>query len=125
MYWKDKVVFLTGASSGIGEALALELAKNGATLGLIARREEKLAELAQKCEHKGAIARHFAADVTDELKVSDAAEALRNEFGKIDILIANAGIGGNDEKARHFQARAVNEVIGTNLTGAVNAVAAV
>jgi short-subunit dehydrogenase len=125
MFWNDKVVFLTGASSGIGEALALELAKNGTTLGLVARREEKLAELAQKCEHKGAVARHFVADVADEIKISDAAEALRNEFGKIDILIANAGVSGNNEQARGFQARAINEVISTNLTGAVNAVSAV
>jgi len=54
MFWKDKVVFLTGASSGIGEALAIEIAKRGAILGLLARREEMLKELAEKCESFGA-----------------------------------------------------------------------
>ncbi len=53
MDWTNKVVFLTGASSGIGEALALAMAKRGAALGLLARREELLKELAEKCEQNG------------------------------------------------------------------------
>ena len=97
MFWKDKVVFLTGASSGIGEALAIEIAKRGAILGLVARREEMLKELAEKCESFGGKARVFAADVVDAEAVQKSADALREEFGKIDILIANAGIGGNNK----------------------------
>ncbi|MFL6374837.1 MAG: SDR family NAD(P)-dependent oxidoreductase, partial [Pyrinomonadaceae bacterium] len=50
MDWKDKRVFLTGASSGIGEALALDLAKRGAVVGLVARRKEMLDDLAARCE---------------------------------------------------------------------------
>lgn len=124
MFWKDKIVFLTGASSGIGEALALAMAKRGATLGLVARREELLKELAEKCEQNGGKARYFAADVTDAEAMAKAAESLRNEFGRIDILIANAGIGGNQE-ARNLNPKAVAEVVNINLLGAVNAVAAV
>jgi hypothetical protein len=60
MFWKDKVVFLTGASSGIGEALAVEMAKRGAILGLLARRAELLKELAEKCAAAGGTARVFA-----------------------------------------------------------------
>lgn len=125
MFWKDKIVFLTGASSGIGEALALAMAKRGATLGLAARREELLKELAEKCEQVGGKARYFAVDVIDAKAVAAAAKALRSEFGKIDILIANAGIGGNNSETRNFNAEAVAQVININLLGAVNAVSAV
>ncbi len=125
MDWKNKVIFLTGASSGIGEALALALAKRGAILGLLARREELLRDLAEKCERNGGQARHFAVDVTDAKAVEMAAETLRREFGKIDILIANAGIGGNNDETRNLKAEAVAKVININLLGAVNAVAAV
>ncbi|MGI8788422.1 MAG: SDR family NAD(P)-dependent oxidoreductase [Pyrinomonadaceae bacterium] len=125
MFWKDKIVFLTGASSGIGEALAIAMAKRGATLGLAARREELLKEIAEKCESSGGKARYFALDVTDAKAVADAAESLRNEFGKIDILIANAGIGGNNSATRNLNPEAVAEVVNINLLGAVNAVSAV
>ncbi|MBX3290454.1 MAG: SDR family NAD(P)-dependent oxidoreductase [Acidobacteria bacterium] len=125
MDWKDKVVFLTGASSGIGEALAIELAKRGAVLGLLARREGMLMELARKCEELGATAWVFPCDVTDAAAVNDAAETMRRDFGHIDILIANAGIGGNNEETRSLQPDAVKKVIDINLIGAVNSVHAV
>ena len=57
--WTNRVILLTGASSGIGEALALELAKRGAVLGLLARREDQLLDLAKRCEQTGATARVF------------------------------------------------------------------
>jgi short-subunit dehydrogenase len=123
--WKDKVVFLTGASSGIGEALAVEMAKRGAILGLVARREEMLRDLAERCESVGGKARVFACDVVDEVAVQNSADALRNEFGRIDILIANAGIGGNNQETRELQPAAVRKVIDINLMGAVNSVYAV
>ncbi|HLM61612.1 MAG TPA: SDR family NAD(P)-dependent oxidoreductase [Pyrinomonadaceae bacterium] len=125
MFWKDKVVFLTGASSGIGEALALAMAKLGAILGLLARREELLTELAEKCVAVGGKARYFAVDVVDAEAVSQAAEKLLNEFGRIDVLIANAGIGGNNALTGKLNPEAVAEVINVNLLGAVNAVSAV
>jgi short-subunit dehydrogenase len=125
MFWKDKVVFLTGASSGIGEALAMEIGKRGAVLGLLARREEMLKELAEKCEAVGGKARVFAADVVDAEAVQKSADALRDEFGHIDILIANAGIGGNNKETRALEPEAVKKVIDINLLGAVNSVHAV
>ena len=124
-FWKDKVVFLTGASSGIGEALATEIAKRGAILGLLARRENLLRDLAAKCERKGAAAREFSCDITDEIAVKDAADELRNEFGKIDILIANAGIGGGAKHAKDINPADFRRVIDTNLIGAMNSVSAV
>lgn len=125
MFWKGKVVFITGASSGIGAALALEIAGRGAILGLAARRLENLESLSEKIKQNGGTARIFAVDVVNAEEVSEAAQRLRNEFGKIDILIANAGIGGNNEETRNFETKAVAKVINTNLIGAVNSVSAV
>ena len=125
MNWKGKIIFLTGASSGIGEGLAVALAKRGAVIGLVARRKEMLADLAARCEAAGGEARVFAADVADDIAVAHAAQELRAEFGHIDVLIANAGVGGNDEETRTYSPKAVKRVIDTNLLGAVNAVHAV
>lgn len=125
MNWSGQVVFLTGASSGIGEGLGLALAKRGAVLGLVARRREMLDELADRCRKLGGTARVFAIDVTDEAAVAEAADEMRSEFGRIDILIANAGIGGNDEETRSYRPVSVKKVIDINLLGAVNAVHAV
>jgi short-subunit dehydrogenase len=125
MDWKGKTVFLTGASSGIGEGLAVALAKRGAVIGLVARRREMLEELAERCKSAGGIARVLAADVTDTSAVAEAAKAFREEFVRIDILIANAGIGGNDEKTRSYDPESVKKVIDINLLGAVNSIHAV
>lgn len=125
MFWRDKIVFLTGASSGIGEGIAMAIAERGAILGIAARRKEMLEDLADRCRKFDAKVRLFPLDVMDETAVAQAAEDLRAEFGRIDILIANAGIGGNDEETRAYTPRAVRKVIDTNLIGAVNAVHAV
>jgi NAD(P)-dependent dehydrogenase (short-subunit alcohol dehydrogenase family) len=125
MEWRNRVVFLTGASSGIGEGLALALAKRGAILGLLARRETELRDLAARCEAAGGKARVFTADVTYADGIAKAAEQLRNEFGHIDIMIANAGIGGNNSETRSLQPEAVKKVIDINLLGAVNSIHAV
>ena len=123
--WKNKVIFLTGASSGIGEGLAIALAKRGAVLGLVARRGDLLRDLANRCELAGGKARVFACDVTDARALQDAANKLRDEFGHIDVLIANAGIGGNNAETRALEPAAVKKVIDINLVGAANAVYAV
>ena len=125
MNWNNTTAFLTGASSGIGAALAIALAKKGAVLGLLARREDLLADLAAKCETAGGTARIFAVDVTDDQALTDAAEEFRREFAHIDVMIANAGIGGNDEATRSYDPAAVKKLIDINLLGAVNAVHAV
>lgn len=125
MDWKNKVIFLTGASSGIGEALALELAARGAILGILARRSDLLNGIKHECERLGGKTLTYVCDVTRPSDVRAAAENLRAEFGHIDILIANAGVGGNDEETRSLAPTAVKRVIDTNLLGAVNAVHAV
>lgn len=124
MTWKDRVVLITGASSGIGRGLALELTRRGARVGLLARRGDVLDEVVNQIGgHQGkAIA--LAADVRDAAQVKAAAERLRLEFGPIDLLIANAGIGGTTNVIE-FLPSEVTKVMEINVIGAVNCVAAV
>lgn len=123
-YWTNKVVLITGASSGIGKGIALEIAARGAHLGLLARREELLNEIVSYAKAKGVKAVAAAADVRDVKAVREAADRFRRELGPIDILIANAGIGTADHAAR-LTPEHVEKVIGINVLGAVNSVAAV
>lgn len=112
-------VFLTGASSGIGEALARCYAAQGAQLGLVARRGDKLAALLASLP--GGAERHalFVADVSDPLAMRTVAEQFMSRFGPPDVLIANAGIsvGTLTEFADDFDAIAA--VFATNVLGVV------
>jgi len=116
---------LTGASSGIGAEMAVQAARGGATLGLIARRQSELERVASDVVAEGGTARIFPLDVTDAAAQRQAADQLREEFGRIDILIANAGIGGNNRETREIVADAVADVITINLLGVVYSVSAV
>ena len=124
MVWQDKNVMITGASSGIGRGLALELARRGAKVGLVARRAENLTELVREIETANGRALSLPADVTNAESVQFAAEKLRNQFGPIDLLIANAGVGATVDAAE-LQGSAVAGVINVNVLGAANSVAAV
>lgn len=92
-YANGKVVFLTGASAGIGFALALELAKQGADLVLTARRTDRLQDLATQIQALGRKALPIACDVTQDHDLEQAAHQARETFGRIDIVVANAGFG--------------------------------
>jgi short-subunit dehydrogenase len=123
-YWHNKTVMITGASSGIGRGLALEIAARGGRLGLIARREEVLNELVDQIKAQGGAAIAVGADVRDAPAVRTAAERIRTELGPIDVMIANAGIGATDHAA-NLNPDQVAEVMNINVLGAVNSVAAV
>lgn len=124
-HWQNKVVLITGASSGIGKGLALELARRGASLGLVARRNELLSEIVNDIEANNGRALALVADVNDAASIRAQADRLRTELGPIDVLIANAGIGGTASHAVQLQHSQVAKVINVNLIGAVNSVAAV
>jgi short-subunit dehydrogenase len=87
------VVLVTGASSGIGRALALRLGKAGARVGVVARRHELLEELAAAIRAAGGQAALAEADVSRREQMLAAAKAIRSALGPIDLLIANAGVG--------------------------------
>jgi short-subunit dehydrogenase len=89
----ERVIVLTGASSGFGRGAALELAENGASLVLAARRDELLQELAQECEAAGGRTKVVAVDVGDRGDMERLAEEAVAEFGRIDVWINNAGAG--------------------------------
>ena len=86
-----KRIWLTGASSGIGAAMALELAKRGAALALTSRNSEALGCVVDGARHYHEMVRAFPADVTDRSHLLETARCIQSELGGIDIVIANAG----------------------------------
>lgn len=88
----NKVVIITGASSGLGEATARRLAKNGAKLMLAARREDRLQDLVAEIGQDGGTAKYQVTDVTDKSQVEALAKATKDAYGHIDVLVNNAGL---------------------------------
>lgn len=117
-------MMVTGASSGIGGALAVALAKRGAKLGLVARRAEALGEIARAVEAAGSRSLVLPADVRDADSLRKAAEKLQSDLGPVDVLIANAGVGPT-RNGSDLDAAEVSNVININVVGAANSVAAV
>jgi short-subunit dehydrogenase len=107
-------VIITGASSGIGKALAFEYARRGATLGLIARRFDVLRELEESLPVRPYI---YAADVADASAMANAAEAFSERAGIPDIVIGNAGISAGTLTGRSEDNAVFEEIIKVNLIG--------
>ena len=123
-FWKDKRVFITGASSGIGEALAEELSIQGAKIGLIARRKDKLDIIVNRLSKAAIQIDSACADVTDAQAVKDAVKKLESTLGHCDVMIANAGIY-HKTVVGQFDIAKENAVVNTNLNGVINTVGAV
>lgn len=109
-----KVVIITGASAGIGWASAVELAKEGASLVLTARRQERLDELASKVKDLGGKASIVAGDARDEECAKQAVKTALDDFGTLDILINNVGVG-NYKDLIETSAEEYDEMMGTNM----------
>jgi len=97
---QGRIALVTGASQGIGRACALALAAEGATVALAARNEAKLAEVAAEIEAAGGKAAAFALDVANEESIKAGAKAVLERFGKVEILVNNAGITRDGTLAR-------------------------
>src|SRR6516164_2101939 len=111
------VALVTGASQGIGRACAIRLAKEGATIAVAARNQEKLNEVVSHITAGGGQAAAFALDVADEEQIKSAIKAAIAQFGKIDILINNAGIT-RDQLVMRMKRADWDSVLQTNLTSA-------
>src|SRR5947207_4646914 len=125
MDWSEQVVLITGASSGIGRAFAVELARRGAKLALVARRAEVLREIIAElnpAQQSNVVA--LPADVQDAQSMRHVAEQLITKFGRIDVLIANAGVGVTNAGTQ-FDPAKLAAVVNVNVIGVANSVAAV
>lgn len=112
---EGKVALITGASRGLGKAMAVALAQGGARLALVARDKEKLAETEAAVREAGSEAKIFVADVAREADVDRLRDEVVAEFGRISILINNAGI--NLRKQVHeFTLEEWTRVMDTNVT---------
>ncbi len=113
---QGRTALVTGASQGIGRACAVALAKAGARVGLAARNEAKLNEVAAEIATLGGAAAVFALDITSEESIKACAKAAVAHFGSIEILVNNAGIT-RDTLVLRMKRADWDEVIQTNLTG--------
>ncbi len=123
---KGKIVFITGASSGIGAATALAFAEEGARLLLAARRVSKLRETAQKALESGAHAVHcLELDVRDRRGVQNEVDALPEDWAHIEVLVNNAGLSRGLDKLYMGSPEDWDEMIDTNVKGLLNVTRAV
>jgi short-subunit dehydrogenase len=113
-----KVAIVTGASSGIGEATAEKLSREGYRLGLIARRKDRLDQLADRIREKGGEAMVLPTDLSDEVECSRVIERVKAALGSVDVLVNNAGLGwyGYSDRMPWDTARQMIEVNIASLT---------
>lgn len=114
-FWKDKVAVVTGASRGLGKAMAIALAKEGVAVALVGRDREKLAESQKEAAAFGVSAEIFTADVTDEAQVRALRESVQQKFQRVHILINNAGVNLR-KPITDFTLEEWRHVIDSNLT---------
>ncbi|BBI33603.1 SDR family oxidoreductase [Cohnella abietis] len=121
---KNKVVIITGASSGIGEATAKLLAEKGAKVVLAARREERLQAIVKEIEQEGGQAAYIKADVVSAEDMQKLAQFALKQYGRIDVLVNNAGVMPvsrlNEQRVAEW-----DQMIDVNIKGVLNGIAAV
>ena len=117
MRLKDKVAVITGAGRGIGRAIALAYAGEGARLALAARSVDQLGETAQQAQAQGAETCIIETDVTEQTSVDGMARQALDQFGRIDILVNNAGIVGPIGALEDNDVEAWMSTIQVNLVG--------
>lgn len=115
---EDKVVVITGASSGIGRELALAFAQRGSKVVLVARREEQLEHVRKEIEPYAAAVLIIPADLTDDAQIKTLVQTVLNAFGQIDVLINNAGIAYNGY-LHEIEPTAIREMVDVNLAAVI------
>ncbi|MEI2387619.1 SDR family oxidoreductase [Breoghania sp. JC706] len=121
---KDKVVIITGASSGIGEAAARLLADRGAKVVLGARREDRLKEIAEDIGEAGGHAIHQVLDVTSPAENDAIVKLAKDTFGRVDAIFLNAGLMPSSPVSA-LKTDEWHKMVDVNITGVLNGVAAV
>ena len=121
MDFKNKTVLITGASSGIGYSLAKLLPKENCSLALLSRSYEKLQSLVDEIKSDGGIAKAYRCDVAKPDEVKNIFDAVKKDFGKIDIAVLNAGISSRTE-IRNYSSVIGKEIFEVNTLGIVNCV---
>lgn len=118
MNLQDSVIVITGASRGLGRAMALTLAQGGARLALVARQWQALEATAQEIRDGGGEALAISADISDEQQVTAMAEQVLAHYGRVDVLVNNAGLMIGDLAFTDMSPNQCREIIDTNLWGA-------
>ena len=121
---KNKVVIITGASSGIGKATALLLAESGAKVVLAARNQEKLEKVVNEIKERNGEAVYKVTDVSKREEVKSLVDFAISKYGKIDVIFNNAGLMPNSPLSE-FRTDEWDEMIDVNLKGVVNGIEAV
>lgn len=119
----DKVVLISGASSGIGAATAVALARDGAKVVLLARRGERLQAVAQSIEASGGVSLVAVADVTEPTQVHAAVAESITTFGRLDVVITSSGVGAFGA-VESIEASALEAMVRTNVIGTLNVIQA-
>jgi NAD(P)-dependent dehydrogenase (short-subunit alcohol dehydrogenase family) len=117
MSFQDKVAFITGGSSGIGEATAKRLAEMGAKVAIVARDKDELKQATKEMESKGGTVMPLSLDVSDSNKVQAAYELVVKEWGQLDYVFANAGINGVWAPLDELDVEEWQQTIDINLSG--------
>lgn len=121
---KNKVVIITGASSGIGEATAKKLAARGAKVVLGARRKDKLQEITESIIDAGGEAVYQVTDVTNIEENKELVKRAKKEFGRVDVIFLNAGLMPNSPLSE-LKSDEWNQMVDVNLKGVLNGIEAV
>ncbi|XP_075980388.1 glucose 1-dehydrogenase 2-like [Anticarsia gemmatalis] len=119
MGFNDKVVIITGASSGIGAATAIKFAEHKAKVVIVARTEAKLKEVSEKCEKHGSKPLMIVGDVSKDSDIKNIISTTISQYGKIDVLVNNAGIGGTASIWEEKAIQVFDKIMATNLRSTV------
>ncbi|CAK1586858.1 unnamed protein product [Parnassius mnemosyne] len=114
-----KVVLVTGASSGIGAAIAINFSEKGDKVVLVGRNERKLHSVSQRCKEIGGDTLIIIADLTIDADIKRVLNMLIEHFGRLDVLINNAGIAGSESILSNNAMKVFDEIMAINLRAAV------